>query len=276
MMNNFHDKVSTENLDKISTKIRLKCIEMANKTRTGHIGSAFSMVDILTALFFSVMNNDFNNKNPDKFILSKGHGALAYYATLYMRGLISEESILQYLDDGSKMMAFPSQDFHPGLEFSSGSLGHGLSVAAGLAYGQKIMKNNSKVFVICSDGECQEGSTWEAIQFAGQHKLSNLVVIVDGNKVQAIDYIENVLSQSGLSDCWGSLGFDVVHVDGHDPVALVGALNNRDQKDKPTLVWANTIKGKGVSFMENSIEWHYLGLNDEQVYLATNELMALL
>jgi transketolase len=264
--------IDDKTIEDVCAKVRLKCIEMVERTKTGHIASAFSMLDILITLAF----DQFQMDNPpvhmkNKLIISKGHGALSYYAALGVMGIVPEELLERYLVNGSNLHAFPFGRY-PYLEFSSGSLGHGLSNACGIAYALKIKREKGRVFTILSDGECQTGSTWEAFQFAAHHALENIVVIVDSNKIQATERVKEVIRDDGFLPALEAYGFNIIRVDGHDIPQLRSAFQSSNL-NKPTIIWADTIKGKGVSFMEDRVEWHYLPINKQQAYLAKQEIL---
>ena len=260
--------------------IRRTILKMINSGGAAHIGSALSMVEILAVLFNRVLSycnsvEKWNDPCRDRFVLSKGHGALSLYATLDLKGF-TDSMLDDYLVNGSGITAFPCNRFPIGLDFSSGSLGHGLSFSCGLSYSLRLECSEARVFVLCSDGECQEGSTWEAAQFAGHHNLSNLVVIIDRNGYQAFGKVSEVNNQDNLGVRWQGLGFKVLEVDGHDVKALTTALSSqRDGSDKPTVIIANTIKGNGVSFMEGNPAWHgSVELSDDDLRQSMIELGA--
>lgn len=285
-MKKITDKLDQEiNTDEMSclkefcNRVRLISIEMVERTKTGHIGSAFSIVEILSVLYNRILSfgndsNQWHRKDRDRFVLSKGHGALSLYATLALKGFLPYNSLDKYLCNDSFLTAFPNEKLPMGLDFSSGSLGHGLSVACGMAYGLMHVCSQAHVYVLLSDGECQEGSTWEAAQFAGHHDLHNLIAIVDVNKLQAMGKVKEILNQDNLSDRFKSFGFHVVDLNGHDTTEIYNALiQAKTIRTTPTVILAHTIKGKGISFMENKVEWHYLPLNADQAKIAKKELM---
>lgn len=250
----------------IACRIRKKIIEMAYETRSGHIGPALSCVEILTALYFHFLKIDFkkqDNPNRDRFILSKGHAANALYATLYVRGEMSEAALRTFLSDGSFLGAHPTYPEIAGIEFATGSLGHGLSVAVGLALAAKRDRRSYRVIALLSDGECEEGSTWEAALSASQFGLDNLIVIIDFNKLQAIGAIEEVMNLEPFLNKWKAFGFSTQRVNGHDIQQIVEALSKtgkekgRRPQDRPNVIVADTIKGKGISFLENTVRSHY-------------------
>lgn len=259
----------------ISAKLRRDMLKMAYSAgKSGaHIGPALSLTEIMAALYFYVMN--FNPQNPedenrDRLILSKGHGVIAQYAALKQIGLIDENELSTFKQNNTRLYAHPSLNPDLGIEFSSGSLGQGLSLGAGCALALKRKKSNARVFVILGDGECNEGSVWEAAMFASHQKLDNLTVIIDKNNIQYDDFTENVLTMDPLDKKWESFGFETKVVDGHDIAELKRVLEQREEK--PIAVIAQTVKGKGVSFMENNPQWHNGILSEEQFNTAINEI----
>lgn len=240
--------------------MRRDLIEMAfaAKSRGAHLGGSLSMVEIIASLYSFVLK--FDVKNPqdparDRFILSKGHGVMALYPAFKQLGILTQDQIVTYKADNSIVSAHPVMDSMPFIEFSSGSLGQGLSLGVGTCLAL-IKKNNlnSRVFVLLGDGECDEGQVWEAAACASHYKTSNLVAIIDKNELQYDGKTTDVLNLESLADKWCSFGFNVIQVDGHDVKALTQALNNKT--DKPLAVIAKTVKGKGISFMENNAQWH--------------------
>lgn len=240
---------------KFSLKIRKSILKIANSSQCSHIGSNLSIVDLLSVLYLK-----FLKKKKNSFILSKGHACLALYCVLKEMGFISEKILNSFGKNDSILMAHASHKVK-GVNLSTGSLGHGLPVATGAALADRINKKKSKTFVILSDGELDEGSNWESLLFSSHHKLNNLVIIIDYNKLQSIDFVKNTLNLEPLKQKFQSFGCKVVSVDGHNFKLLEKALSSRSTK--PLVVIANTIKGKGVSFMENSVLWHYKSLNSE-------------
>ena len=264
-----------DDLNKIAAKMRVDILNMAYSAgKSGaHIGPALSLTEIMTALYFSVMN--FNPQNPgddcrDRLILSKGHGVMAQYAAMKQLGMISNDELLSFKHNNTKLYAHPSMNSEMGIEFSSGSLGQGLSLGVGCALALKLKKNNSRVYVILGDGECNEGSVWEAAMLASFQKLNNLTVIIDKNNIQYDDFTENVLSMNPLDKKWESFGFDTEIVNGHNIEQLLQVLNKKSEK--PTAIVAETVKGKGVSFMENNPQWHNGILSKELFDTAINEI----
>lgn len=264
------------NYKSISKKIREKIILMHHNAHASHIGSSLSCVDLLVALYFSVLQVD--PKSPysderDRFILSKGHGTSALYAVLAERGFFPGKILKKYCIDGCILPGHSTKHCIPGIESSTGSLGHGLPIGAGMAFGAKLGKKKHRVFVIISDGECQEGSIWETAMFSAHHKLDNLTVIIDYNKIQAFGYVKDVLNLEPLENKWKSFGWRVEEIDGHNIELIIKTLKRTPfSRGKPSLVIAHTIKGKGVSFMENNLEWHYKSPDLAEMQLALSEL----
>ncbi|MDB4871650.1 MAG: transketolase subunit [Gemmatimonadales bacterium] len=263
----------------LAGKIRRHVLEMTSRGGSSHIGAVFSMTDIVAVLYAGVLNVDAERPgwvNRDRFILSKGHAGAGIYAALAERGFMSTEKLRSHYQDGSDLSGHVSHKRNPGVEFSTGSLGHGLSVGAGMAYSAKLDEQAHRVFVLLSDGECDEGSNWEAILFSAHHRLDNLVAIVDYNKIQSLDFVANTLGLEPFADKWRSFGWYVVEVDGHDHQALHASLSALPRaRGMPTCVIAHTIKGKGVSFMENSVLWHYRTARGDEFDAALRELNGL-
>lgn len=255
-------------------EIRKTILKMVHDANVSHVGSALSVVDILYTLYFRVANvspQNITDPNRDVIILSKGHASTALYSVLYHRGYLSQEAIDNYAKDGGSLPCHVDKEKSPFFEASTGSLGHGPSLALGFAMAKKIDNNSGRVFVICGDGECDEGSVWEAIMFAGSNKLNNYVLVIDYNRLQAFGTTDEVINLENLDDRLRSFGFETIVVDGHNIEELERAINFKP-KDKPLAILAKTIKGKGVSFMENKLEWHYKSPNDEQYRLAIEEI----
>ena len=255
----------------LAKKIRIDVIKMVNRSGASHIGPILSIIDIIAVLYGKVMSYDPKNpllKTRDRFILSKGHGGAAVYAVLAETGFFDKSKLLDYCQDGSKYSGHISHKDIPGVEFSTGSLGHGLSVASGIALSAKLDNMNHRIFAILGDGELDEGSNWEALMFSAHKKLNNLCIVIDRNNLQSIDTTENTLALEPLAKKIRSFGWHVQEINGHDHQLLERALNSSFKK--PLCIIAKTIKGKGVSFMENSVEWHYKtpkGSNFEQAIL---------
>lgn len=244
----------------LAKRIRIDSLNMVHHARASHIGSAFSVADILAVLFADILKYDAQNprfEGRDRLVLSKGHAGVALYSALAEIGFFDKKQLDYYEDNGGFLSGHISHKGVPGVEFSTGSLGHGVCVAAGMALALKLNKSNSKVYVIVGDGECDEGSFWEMILFANQYNLSNLVVIVDRNHMQAMGDISKVMETGDLCKKIEQFGWNVNGVDGHNHQDLKDALLTRFNNEKPYLIVAYTIKGKGVSFMENALLWHY-------------------
>lgn len=253
--------------------IRRDLVRMMEYSKSSHVGSGLSIVDILTVLYFGELRLDpANLKDPrrDIFILSKGHASAALYATLAKRGIIPAEWLDRYYVDDGKLPGHLDMTAVPGVECSAGSLGHGLPVGVGMAIAKKKRGLPGRVFVLIGDGEANEGSVWEAVMLAATQRLDNLRVIVDFNHLQGMG--RDVIDQANLAERFNAFGFDSVEVDGHDHAALAEAF--RTESDRPRAIVARTVKGKGVSFMENRLEWHYKSPNKEQLAEALRELGA--
>jgi len=261
----------------LAKKIRLHVLSMTNLGKSSHIGSILSIVDIVSVLYENILRifpNDPKNDLRDRFILSKGHAGAAIYAVLAEKNFFSKENLKHHCLNGSNLSGHVSHKGIPGVEFSTGSLGHGLSVGCGMALSAKIDKKKHKVIVLLSDGECDEGSNWESILFASHHKLSNLIVVVDYNKLQSIKSTSKTLNLEPFSDKWKSFGWEVKEVDGHDHNKLKRSLiRKKSSKEKPLCIIAHTTKGKGVSFMENNTLWHYRSPQGNEFIDAKNELL---
>jgi transketolase len=256
--------------------LRKTVLDMAFAGSTVHIGCAFSIIEILAVLYRNHLrfpNNDPDNPNRDYLILSKGHGVMAQYACFKELSWLTESDIQNYFSNGSKLKGL--SDAHvPGLEVTSGSLGHGLSVGVGIALGCKLKNSKQKIFAIIGDGEMNEGSIWEALLFAAHFELSNLIVIVDKNNFQAMGRTDEVLSLGDLSKKLEAFDFETREVNGHDEKLLDSTIREliNSTSSKPKAIVANTIKGKGVSFMENNNLWHYTRLTESTYKLALQEL----
>lgn len=261
------------NYESIAKKIRLAIVEMNARSKASHSGTALSTVDILTVLYFKILNIDpMNPQNEmrDKFILSKGHGSSALYATLAERGFFNKSLLEGFYLNGGSLPGHLDKEAVPGVEVSSGSLGHGLSLGIGMAIANKVDRRDSKVYIMCGDGELNEGSMWEAIMFAPHYRLDNLTLIVDYNKLQGYGVTNEVINLESLQDKFIAFNWDVVNINGHDYTEIEKALNGVSKK--PKVIIAHTIKGKGVSYMENEFIWHYKSPNAEQLEQAKNEL----
>jgi len=264
-------------LEKIALNLRKKIIEISYLTKAHHVGSELSCIDILVALYFKIMNiypNKPTHKDRDYFILSKGHAALALYVTLMKKGFFSESYLKkEFLSDGGQLGGHPDKDLNKGIEISSGSLGQGLSIGVGIALIHKKDNKKNKTFVLLGDGECNEGMIWESALFAAHQKLNNLVAIIDYNKLQGLGSTTKIANLEPLKEKFESFGWKVHVVDGHNIQSMVTAFNNMlGQHDKPNLMIANTIKGKGVPFMENRFESHYEVLDEKKYQIAIEKL----
>ena len=263
---------------KFSIKIRLNVLKMTSRGKSSHVGSALSIVDILTVLYCKILNFDIKNpKDPkrDRFILSKGHAGVAVYAVLAEVGFFSKTLLKDHYKNGSKFSGHISHVDIPGIELSTGSLGHGLGIGAGMALAGKLNKNKYKVYVLMSDGEFDEGSNWEAILFSAHRKLDNLVAIVDYNKLQSMDTKENTLNIEPFVDKWKSFGWNISEVDGHNYSEIIKSLEGFKKNKKPSALICHTTKGQGVSFMKNSVLWHYRSPQGEEYEKAISEVEAL-
>lgn len=262
----------------IAKNIRAHALRMVHAAKASHIGTCLSMADILAVLYADVLRvwpEDAKNPARDRFILSKGHGTAIYYAVLAERGFFPVAQLDTYCKDGSRLTGHVNHAGVPGVEVSTGSLGHGLGLACGMAIGLRADKSEARVFALLSDGECDEGSIWEAALFAPFHKLDNLVCIVDYNKIQSFGSVKEVLDLEPFADKWRAFGWEVVEVGGHDHAALKHALAALPAKTgKPTLVLAHTVKGKGVSFMEGQLKWHYKSPDAQELAQALAEVEA--
>ncbi len=243
------------------------------RAHVGHIGSALCVVEILEAIFSQILEADSpNHPDRDRFVLSKGHAALALYTALYFKGWISKEQLSSFHSNGTTFGVHPEPDT-PGIDFGTGSLGQGLSVATGAALAARWQKSKRRVFTLMSDAECNEGSTWEAAMFAAHHKLANLCAVLDLNKQQAFGFTKDVINLPRLRDIWQSFGWDVHEVDGHNLEQLVSTMAGLNfANGRPHVILAHTVFGKGVSFMEGRIKWHYSPLSEEEFSQALTEV----
>jgi transketolase len=255
--------------------LRRLVLEQARSAGVGHIGPALSIVEILAVLFGGVLRGTGTaDPDRDRFVLSKGHAAMALYAALNQVGLLSSDALRTYCADGTLLGVHPEHAL-PGVEFSTGSLGHGLSIGAGAALGARLRSSPARVFVLLSDAELNEGSVWEAVMFAAHHRLARLVAIVDDNRQQAFGKTCDVLDLQPVAAKWAAFGWEAHDVDGHDLTALRRALAPRADsgaEGRPLVLVAHTTAGKAVSFMEGRVEWHYLPMNDEQYATALAEV----
>ncbi len=257
-------------------EIRRLLLETAFNAKSGHIGSALSTVDLITALYFEILN--VNPKKPldpkrDIFILSKGHGCLGLYAVLAEKGYFSKKHLITYFKDKTILAGHPVLGSVPGIEASTGSLGHGLPIGIGLSLASKLDRKNKRVVVMLSDGECDEGSTWEAILAAANLGLGNLTAIVDYNKIQSFGTVKEIMDLEPFAGKWKSFNWNVIEINGHNFKDILNAFKKTKlKKNKPTVIIAHTVKGKGVSFMENKVEWHYFNIIPEMLKQIKKEL----
>ncbi|MCX5512646.1 transketolase [Kaistia algarum] len=261
----------------LARRLRVHALRMVAASRSSHIGSCLSMADLLAVLYGGVLR--FRPDEPgwpdrDRVVVSKGHAAAIVYAVLAESGYFPIERLEGYGRDGQPLSGHVTHSGNPGVEVSSGSLGHGLSIAAGFALAGLRKKRPMRAFALLSDGECDEGSTWEAALFAPHNRLSNLVAIIDYNKIQSFGRVEDVLALEPFADKWRAFGWAVREIDGHDHAAIHDALKRPEPSERPIAILAHTVKGKGVSFMENDLLWHYRPPSPEQLVAAIAEVEA--
>lgn len=260
----------------LAWKIRRHGVEMTHISKGSHIGSILSVTDIIAVLYSDILKYNVENQrwiDRDRIILSKGHAGAAIYAALAECGFFNIEELKTHYANGSRLSGHVSHKGVPGVDFSTGSLGHGLPVACGMAMTAKKNHKHHRVFVILGDGECDEGSVWEAALIANHYKLNNLIAVIDRNKMQSLDFCENTIALEPLAEKWKAFGWNVLDIDGHDHIALKKAFATASvYQTKPTVIIANTIKGKGISFMENNILWHYRSPQGEEYDAAIVEL----
>ena len=265
-------------LEKIANNVRIDILEEVYNAKSGHIGGAFSIADILTVLYFNEMNIDAKSPDSpdrDRLVLSKGHASAALYAVLAEKGYIDKEELKTFRNIDSNLQGHPDMNKVPGVDMTTGSLGQGLSVANGMALSSKLDSRGYRVYCILGDGELQEGQVWEAAMTAEKYQLDNLCVIIDANELQLTDTTMNVkgINQNDIEQKFRAFGFQTVVIDGHNIESIIRALTIAEMtKGKPTAIICKTIKGKGVSFMENQIDWHGKAPNDEEYKIAMQEL----
>lgn len=264
-----------DDLSAFARTIRIATARMIHRAKSSHIGSCFSMIDLLAVLYGRILRIDATQPawpERDRFILSKGHACAALYAVLAEQGFFPKSLLDSFYQDGSALGGH-AMHLVPGVEVSTGSLGHGLSLACGMALAGKRDARPFRVFALLSDGECDEGSVWEAILFAGHQQLENLVAIVDYNKIQSLGRVEDVLDLHPFPEKWSACRWAVQEIDGHNLEEIESVLGQIPfERDRPSCIIAHTIKGKGVSFMEDKLLWHYRSLNDEQLRATLTEL----
>lgn len=266
-------------LEEIACKVRIGIIEGVHAAKAGHPGGSLSIAEILTYLYFKEMNIDPQNpKDPkrDRFVLSKGHAAPALYATLAQRGYFSPDELITLRQIGSRLQGHPDMKNIPGVDMSTGSLGQGISAAVGMALSSKHFGDNYNVYTILGDGEIEEGQVWEAAMFASNKGLSNLTAFIDLNNLQIDGTIDEVNSAKPVDKKFQAFGWHVININGHDYDAIEAALQEAKTVDKPVAIIAETLKGKGVSYMENAVNWHGAAPNDELYEVAMTELRAAL
>lgn len=253
----------------ISGELRLKILGLYHQANAGHIGCSLSCIDLMIAILF------LNKSEEDTFILSKGHAAAALYACLNVLGEISDEELSTFYQDGTTLPAHPAPHQYKGIPFATGSLGHGLPIATGIAHAAKVSDEESYAFALLSDGETNEGTTWEAAHYAIANQLDNLFMFVDKNGIQGFGFTDKVLGETAAPEKWRAIGFETVEVDGHDIYAIHQVIQElkTHKNGLPKAIIANTVKGKGVSYMENKIDWHYLPMSEEQFRQASLEVM---
>lgn len=274
------DKKTMEELKKKSNIIRKYIIEMLTEAKSGHPGGSLSGVEILSYLYFKEMNIDPNNPNMedrDRFVLSKGHGAPVLYSTLAEKGFFPKAELMKLRKTGAMLQGHPDMKGIPGVDMSTGSLGQGLSAANGMALAGKIDKKDYRVFVLIGDGELQEGQIWEAAMTAAHYELDNITVFIDNNGLQIDGANREVMNIEPIEEKWKAFGWHTIKIDGHDFDQIQRAVEEaKNIKGKPTVIIAKTIKGKGISFMENEADWHGKAPNQEQSQQALKELEVLI
>lgn len=255
-------------LQSLQGQLRLKLLGLYHQVHAGHIGCSLSCIDLMIATLV------LRKREPDTFLLSKGHAAASLYACLNHLGEISDDVLATYYQNGTTLPAHPAPNQHQGIPFATGSLGHGLPIGTGIAKAGKMLGDDSRAFVLMSDGETNEGTTWEAAHFAVQYGLDNLIVLIDKNGLQGFGETADVMGDTASEATWKAIGFDTTVVDGHNVDALLEAIDQllAQPNGKPKLIIAQTVKGKGVSYMENRLEWHYLPMTAAQYEQAQAEI----
>jgi len=259
---------TTTDLTVLSGQLRLKVLELYHQANAGHIGCSLSCLDLMIATLI------LRKRPADSFLLSKGHAAAALYACLNQVGEISDEELKTFYKNGTTLPAHPAPNKHAGIPFATGSLGHGLPIGAGIAHANKLSGSNDAVFVLMSDGETNEGTTWEAAHYALSQGLDNLIVLIDKNGLQGFGTTADVMGDTASVATWQAIGFETVEADGHDVEEILSTVDTlRLRTDgRPKVIIAHTVKGKGVSYMENRLEWHYLPMSAEQYEQARAEV----
>ncbi|MCD7780648.1 MAG: transketolase [Candidatus Gastranaerophilales bacterium] len=277
MLNQISD-LEIEEIELVSKKLRRNVLLMIHNAKSGHPGGSLSCIDILNVLFTKCMkhypecekNPDY--KNRDRFILSKGHASASLYAVMAHCGYFKEDELLTFRKLGSKLQGHPSSTVLKGIEVSTGSLGQGLSIGCGMALGMRLDNINSKVYVFMGDGEIEEGSVWEAAMNASHNKLNNIIAFVDRNRLQIDGSTEDIKSIGNIKSKFEAFGWNALEINGHNINEIYNAINTAKKSDRPFVIIADTIKGKGVSFMENNANWHGKAPNDDELQLALKEL----
>ncbi len=252
----------------IQKQLRTKILDLSHYANSGHIGGALSCIDLLISILI------INKSHDEDFILSKGHAALALYVCLNYSDEITDEELLTFYKNATQLPAHPAPNKYKGIPFALGSLGHGFPIATGIAKANTLLYNQKYTYVLLSDGDTNEGTTWEAAHFAVSNKLDHLIVLIDKNSLQGFGSTSNVLGDTAKPKTWEAIGFDVLEIDGHNieniNYSIIQSKNRLNSK--PKVIIANTVKGKGISFMENKMEWHYLPMNDELYKIAVQEI----
>jgi transketolase len=254
-------------------RIRRIVLEQSRRANVGHVGSALSIADLVGTLYERVLRiPDPADPDRDRFVLSKGHAVLALYAALHLKGWLRDDALDTYCGDGSLLNVHPEHEL-PGIDFSTGSLGQGLPVAAGAALAARLQGSSRRVFALISDAECNEGSVWEAVMFAAHRRLANLIALIDLNGQQALGYTRDVLDISPLAERWRAFGWDVHEIDGHDGDAIAGTIERLDTRQgAPHVLVARTVFGRGVSYMQSQIRWHYWPMSEDEYRQALREV----
>ena len=254
---------------RLSGELRLKVLGLYKKANAGHIGCSLSCIDLLIAALIQ------QTRPQDSFLLSKGHAAAALYVALNYLGEISDDVLDTFYQDGTTLPAHPAPNQHAGIPFATGSLGHGFPIATGIAHAGKIAEDDAVSFVLMSDGETNEGTTWEAAHYALQNRLDNLIVLIDKNGLQGFGNTTDILGDTAAPAKWKAIGFDVFEADGHNPAELAELIETLKSRRNglPKVIIAHTVKGKGVSYMENRMEWHYLPMSDDQYETAKADVL---
>jgi len=266
--------MNVDELNALANRLRISTLEMISRAGSPHVGTNFSTIELLACLYGEILRidpDDPTSPTRDRFVLSKGHGCASLYVALSEAGFFPKAWLDTFYQNGSVLSGHVTHAGVPGVELSTGSLGHGLPVSVGMAMSAQRRNLDYQVYCLLSDGECDEGSNWEAILLAAHHGLDNLTAIVDYNKIQSLATVAETLGLEPFADKWTSFGWDVVSIDGHDVSAICAAFR-RQRDGRPRVVIANTVKGKGVSFMENSVLWHYRTPRDQELADALAEL----